>query len=60
MGKKCTSPTYTQAGGDKGIEYYRLKTATLAEDGQKVFLATILAFDSGKAVMQIAAVQIHD
>jgi hypothetical protein len=34
------------------------KTATLARECQQVFMAAIFAFHSGKAVMQIATVEI--
>jgi hypothetical protein len=34
------------------------KVATFARKGQKVFMATIFALHTGKAVVQIAAIQI--
>jgi hypothetical protein len=35
-----------------------LKAATLAEEGQELFVAAVFAFHTGKAVVEIAAVQI--
>jgi hypothetical protein len=34
MWPKMSTPTTTQAGGEKRIEYCQLKVATLAEEGQ--------------------------
>jgi hypothetical protein len=45
-----TVSTTTQAGGEKRIEYCQLKVATLAEEGQQVFMAAILAFHVVKTV----------
>jgi hypothetical protein len=47
-------PTTTQAGGEKSIEHYRLEAATLAREGQHIFMAAIFAFHMGKAVVQIS------
>jgi hypothetical protein len=52
------SPTSPQAGGEKSIEYCRLKTAIIAGKGQDIFMAAVSAFHKGKAVAQIAAIQI--
>jgi hypothetical protein len=35
-----------------------LKAAALAEERQEIFVAAILAFNTGKAVVQIAAIEI--
>ena len=53
-----TTPTTTQDGGEKSIEYFQLKAATLAGQCQKVFMAAIFAFHTGKSVMQIDASEI--
>jgi len=50
-------PTTTQNGGEKSIEYCQLKAATLAEEGQEVFVAAIFAFHAGKAVVQVPAIE---
>jgi hypothetical protein len=52
------SPPPTQNGGEKSIEYCQLKTATLAGEGQEVFVAAIFTLHAGKAVVQIAAIEI--
>jgi hypothetical protein len=51
------APTTTQNGGEKSIEYCQLKAATLAGECQKVFVATVFAFHTGKVVVQIAAIE---
>ena len=51
-------PTTTQNGGEKSIEYCQLKAAALAEEGQELFVAVVFAFHAGKAVVQIAAIEI--
>ena len=51
-------PATTQNGGEKSIEYCQLKTATLAGEGQEVFVAAIFTLHAGKAVAQIAAIEI--
>jgi len=51
-------PTTTQNGGEKNIEDYHLKAAALAEECQEIFMAAVLAFHTGKAVVQIAAIEI--
>jgi hypothetical protein len=53
-----TVSTSPQAGGEKNIEYYQLKAAALAEERREIFVAAILAFNTGKAVVQIAAIEI--
>ena len=40
------------------IEDYGLKAVTLAGKCQQVFMAAIFAFHTGKAVVQIAAIEI--
>jgi hypothetical protein len=35
-----------------------LKAATLAEEGQELFVAEVFAFHKGKAVVDVAAIQI--
>jgi hypothetical protein len=52
------TPTYPQNGCEKSIEYYQLKAATLAREGQQVFMASIFTLHAGKAVVQITAVEI--
>jgi hypothetical protein len=54
----CYVSTTTQAGGEKGIEYYQLKAATLAGECQEIFVAAVFAFDTGKPVVDVAAIQI--
>jgi hypothetical protein len=51
-------PATSQNGGEKSIEYCQLKTATLAGEGQEVFVAAIFTLHAGKAVVQIAAIEI--
>jgi hypothetical protein len=51
-------PAISQNGGEKSIEYCQLKTATLAGEGQEVFVAAIFTLHAGKAVVQIAAIEI--
>jgi hypothetical protein len=48
-------PATTQNGGEKRLEYCQLKAATLAGECQEIFMAAILAFHTGKAVVQIPA-----
>lgn len=52
------SPTTTQNGGEKSIEYCQLKAAILAGEDQQVFVAAIFTLHAGKAVVEIAKVQI--
>ena len=40
------------------IEYYHSKAAALAEECQEIFMAAVLAFHTGKAFVQIAAIEI--
>jgi hypothetical protein len=47
-------PTTTQNGGEKSIEYSQLKAATLAGECQKVFVATVFAFQVDKAVVDVS------
>jgi len=54
MHRTLSSPTTTQIGGEKSIEYYRLKATTLAREGQQIFMAAIFAFYADKAVVQIS------
>ena len=58
MFRLSLSSTTTQNGGEKNIEYYHLKAAALAEEGQEIFMAAVLAFHTGKATVQIAAIEI--
>jgi hypothetical protein len=58
MRRSLTSPTTTQNGGEKSIEYCQLKAATLAGEFQKVFVAAVFAFHTGKPVVDLAAIQI--
>ena len=51
-------PTISQNGGEKGIEYCQSKTAILAGEGQEVFVAAIFTLHAGKAVVQIAVIEI--
>lgn len=39
------------------MDRYGSKVVTSAEEGQELFMAAILAFHTGKAVVQIAAVE---
>ena len=51
-------PATSQNGGEKSIEYCQLKTATPAGEGQEAFVAAIFTLPAGKAVVQIAAIEI--
>ena len=44
-------------GLDRG-DHYQLKAAPLAGECQKVFVAAILAFHAGEAVVQVATIEI--
>jgi hypothetical protein len=52
------SSTKPQNGCEKSIEYYQLKAVALAGKCQEVFVAAVFAFQTGKTVVQIAAIQI--
>ena len=51
-------PATSQNGGEKSIEYCQLKTVTLAGEGQETFVTAIFTLHAGKAVVQIAAIEI--
>jgi hypothetical protein len=52
------TPTTTQAGGEKNIEYYQLKAAILEMEGQQIFMAAVFTFHTDKAIVQITAIEI--
>jgi hypothetical protein len=64
MRRLLTPPTYPHNGCEKSIEYYQLKAATLAREGQQVFtcalqgMAAIFAFHVDKTFVQVAAIKI--
>jgi len=56
--KQLNSPTNPYNGCEKSSEYYQLKAATLAREGQQVFIITIFAFHASKPFVQIAVIEI--
>lgn len=58
MRRLLVPPTKPQNGCEKSIEYYQLKAATLAREGQQVFMADIFTLHAGKAVLRVAAIEV--
>ena len=58
MWPKTTTPTKSHLSVSLRINDNQLKAATLAREGQEIFMAAVFAFHTGKTVVQIPAIEI--